>query len=105
MGKYREQESSSGLEEPEVSYEENIMHAFWLRFAVALGTTFVWSIMGIKMSMYGTSVSMLWTMGVFITISAVAWFGSVKQLIMDSNFSVVFNSLNEDIFSGKDMPW
>ena len=57
------------------------------------------------MSMYGMTVSMLCAMGVFIAISAVAWFGSVKQLIMDSNFSVVFNSLSEDIFSGKDMPW
>ena len=89
----------------EVSYEENIMHAFWLRFAVTLGTTFVWSFIGIRMSMYGMTVSMLCAMGVFIAISAVAWFGSVKQLIMDSNFSVVFNSLSEDIFSGKDMPW
>ncbi len=105
MGKFREQEVSSGLEEPEVSLEESIMHGFWLRFAVALGTTFVWSIMGIRMSMYGISVNMLWAMGVFIAISAVAWFGSVKQLIIDSNFSGVLNSLSEDTLSGKDMPW
>ncbi|MHA1613770.1 MAG: hypothetical protein ACTSW7_04575 [Candidatus Thorarchaeota archaeon] len=105
MGKYREQESSSGLEEPEVSYGENIMHAFWLRFAVALGTTFVWGIMGVRMSIYGITVNMLWVMGVFLIMSAVAWFGSVKQLIMDSNFSGVLNSLSEDILSGKDMPW
>ena len=105
MGKFREQEDSSGSEEPEVSIEESIMHGFWLRFAVALGTTFVWGIMGVRMSIYGITVNMLWAMGVILTISAVAWFGSVKQLIMDSKFSVVFNSLSEDIFSGKDMPW
>ena len=105
MGKYREQESSSGLEEPEMRYEENIKHGFWLRFAVALGTTFVWSIMGVRMSIYGISVNNLWVMGVFIAMSAVAWFGSVKQLIMDSNFSGVLNSLSKDILSGKDMPW
>ncbi len=57
------------------------------------------------MSIYGISVNMLWGMGVFIAMSAVAWFGSVKQLIMDSNYSVVLNSLSEDILSGKDMPW
>ena len=105
MGKYREQEGSSGFEESEVIFVENIMHAFWLRFAVALSTTFVWSIMGIKMSMYGISMNMLWAMGVFISMSAVAWFGLAKQLIMDSNYSVVLNSLSEDILSGKDMPW
>ena len=105
MGKFREQEGSSGLEEPEVSYKKNIMHGFWLRFTVALGTTFVWALMGIKMSMYGISMNMLWPMGVFITMSAVAWFGSIKQLIMDSNYSVVLKSLSEDILSGKDMPW
>ncbi len=81
------------------------MHGFWLRFTVALGTTFVWSIMGIKMSMYGISVNMLWALGVFISTSAVAWFGSLKQLIMDSNYSVVLKALSEDILSGKDMPW
>lgn len=57
------------------------------------------------MSIYGITVNMLCAMGVFIAISAVAWFGSVKQLIMDSSFSGVLNSLSEDILSGKDMPW
>ena len=59
MGKFREQEGSSGFEEPEVSYEENIMHGFWLRLAVALATTFVWSIMGVRMSIHGITVNML----------------------------------------------
>ena len=104
MGKFGK-ESSSGLEEPEVCFEENIMHGFWLRFAVALGTTLVWALMGVRMSMYGISMNMLWVLCVFISMSAVAWFGSVKQLIMDSNYSVVLNSLSEDILSGKDKPW
>ncbi len=81
------------------------MHGFWLRFAVALSTTFVWAIIGIRMPIYGISMNMLWAIGVFISMSAVAWFGSMKQLIMDSNFSVVFNSLNEDMLSGEYKPW
>jgi len=72
---------------------------------VAGGTTSVWWSMCVRMSMYGITTSMLWGTSMFIVLSAITWFGVGKQLYMDSIYSGVFNSSNEDYSLRKDLPW
>jgi len=100
-----EEESSSGLDEPDARQIWNIMHAFWLRFMVAGGTTSVWWIMCVRMSMYGTTTSMLWGTSMFFVMSAIAWISVGKQLYLDSFYSGDLNLLGEEILLGKDKPW
>ncbi len=100
-----EEESSSGLEEPDADQIWNIMHAFWLRFSVALGTTFVCGVLYVRMSMYGATTSMTWMLVSSALISAIAWISSSRQLYLDSFYSGGLNSLSEDILLGKDKPW
>ena len=57
------------------------------------------------MSMYGITVNLLWQMGAFMALSAVVWFSTAKQLYLDSFYSVVLNSPEEDYTLGKDLPW
>ena len=71
MGTF-EEERTSGLDESDARQIWNIMHGFWLRFIVAGGTTSVWWIMCVRMSMYGITTSMLCVTAAFIAVSAIA---------------------------------
>ncbi len=94
-----EDERPSGLdsfERLDISQDWNPMHGFWLRFLIAAVTTSVWTIIWIRMSMYGISTSILWCTGVFIVLSMIAWSGFGRQLHVSSINSDFLASIGRD---------
>ena len=100
-----EEERMSGLDGPDSFEEWNTAHGLWLRFLVAAITTFAWTILWIRMDLFGYTMAQLWGTVAFFGVSLIAWFSTGKQLYLDSFYSGVLNSSSEEILLGKDPPW
>ncbi|MFW9844547.1 MAG: hypothetical protein ACFFEV_08220 [Candidatus Thorarchaeota archaeon] len=96
-----EEERESGLDGP----DWNTAHGLWVRFLVAVATTFAGTILWLRMDLYGITMVQFWGMVAFIGVGLIAWFGFTRQAIFDIRFIEALNSINEDILSGENRPW